>query len=236
MSTVAEIKSTVIDYLQGDYEITDAKTIPSVEDVPFGKQAKKMNLCVFYIDLRHSTDLLFQHEKQTAGKIHKSFLYVVSSTIRHFNGYIRSFNGDGLLAFWPAFQKHQLTSCVHAAMAVKWLLDVELSPQFEQYEKLDFGIGIDWGEVFIARAGLPRDSNNNDLIFMGRCVNFAVAIGDQAKSPYHVEITEDTYNNLDDSGIYGEVNGKKTDMWSSGTVKWQDSVNKTMSTSWHWGF
>jgi len=234
MSITDDIKNNVTDYLEGDYEVTDAKVIPSVEDVTFGKVAKKMNLCVFYIDLRHSTDLLFLHNKQTAGKIHRSFLYTVSTVIRHFNGQMRSFNGDSLLAFWPAFYKSELTSCVRAAMTVKWFLDLELSPLFETYEKLDFGIGIDWGEVFIVRAGLPRDANINDLVFMGRCVNFAVVIGQQAKGPYHVEISEITYLNIEDAAIYGAMNDQKVDIWRNGIVKWQEKEYKTKLTSWYW--
>ncbi len=233
MALFDEIQATVADYLKGDYEVIDAKTIPSVEDVPFGKTAKKMKLCAFYIDLRHSTDLLFLHDKQTAGKIHKSFLHVVCSVVRQFNGYIRSFNGDGLLAFWPAFYKSEITACVRAAMTTKWLLDVELSPMFEKYDKLDFGIGIDWGEVLITRAGLPREPNNNDLIFMGRCVNFAVAIGEQAKQPYHVEISTNTYANLDDVALYGPKDGTKVDMWKPGVIQWQGSEYKTKITAWY---
>lgn len=234
MAVVDDIRSKVADYLQGDYEVTDAKAIPSAEDILFGKLAKKMNLTVFCIDLRQSTDLLFLHNKQTAGKIHKSFLHVVSATVRHFEGYIRSFNGDSLLAFWPAFYKGQITSCVRAAMTVKWLLDVELSPMFEEYKKLDFGIGVDWGEVFIARAGLPRDPNSNDLIFMGRCVNYAVAVAQQARGPNHVEISTGTYANLEDEAIYGLKDGAKVDMWRDAVVKWHDQDYKSKLTTWYW--
>lgn len=233
MSLTDDIKINVKDYLEGDYDVTDAKVIPSVDDVPFGKVAKKINLCVFYIDLRRSTDLLFLHNKQTAGKIHKSFLYTVSTVVRHFGGQIRSFNGDSLLAFWPAFTISQITSCVRAAMTVKWLLDVELTPLFETYEKLDFGIGVDWGEVFIVRAGLPRDANNNDLVFMGRCVNFAVTIGEQAEGPRHVEISENTYSNIEDSIKYGTQNDQRVDIWADGVVKWKGVENKTKLTRWY---
>jgi adenylate cyclase len=234
MTTITEIESTVSDYLQGDYEVTDAKVIPSVDDVPFGKQAKKMNMCVFFIDLRKSTDLLFLHEKQTAGKIHKAFLYTAATIVRNYDGYIRSFNGDSLLAFWPAFYKSQINRCVKTAQIIKWLLDVKLSPLFEKYEKIDFGIGIDWGEVFIVKAGLPRDTNNNDLIFMGRCVNYAVAIGEQAKGPCHVEISISTFQNLEDEMIYAEKEGKKVNMWQDGSLEWQEKKYETKLTSWYW--
>lgn len=230
------IISNVTEYLNGDYEVSDAKVIPSVEDIPFGKLAKKMNLCVFSIDLRHSTDLLFHHNKQTAGKIHKSFLYTVSTVVNDFGGKIRSFNGDSLLAFWPAFYQSEVTKCVRAAMTVKGLLDIDLSSIFENYEKLDFGIGVDWGEVFIVRAGLPRDSNNNDLIFMGKCVNFAVAISEQAHGPNHVEISEDTYKNMEESAIYGIENSRRVDMWRDGTVTWKGSIYKSKLTTWFWNY
>jgi hypothetical protein len=56
---------------------------------------------------------------------------------------------------------------------------------------------------FIIRAGLPKEVNNNDLIFIGKCVNFAVAIGEQAKSPNNIEVSENVYSNLEESAIYG---------------------------------
>jgi adenylate cyclase len=234
MPLTDDVRAKVVEYLDGDYEVEDVTAIPSVEDVTFGRKAKRMKLCVFYIDLRKSTDLLFLHQKQTAGKIHKAFLHVVSSVVLHFGGEIRSFKGDSLMAFWPANYKSEFSTCVQAAMTVKWLLDIELSPLFESYEKIDFGIGVDWGDVFIARAGIPRNANNNDLIFMGQCVNFAVAIGEQACGPNHVEVSTITYDNLEDNAKYGVQNGVQVDMWKDGVVNWKGQPHTTKLTSWYW--
>lgn len=41
MRYIDEIENKVKDYLDGDYEITETKGIPSIEDVPFGKKLKK---------------------------------------------------------------------------------------------------------------------------------------------------------------------------------------------------
>lgn len=239
MALKDDVTTKVEEYLDGDYEIEEVTAIPSVTDVPFGNKAKKMKVCVFYIDLRKSTELLFVHQKQTAGKIHKAFLHAVSATVLNFGGNIRGFKGDSLMALWPANYKSEITKCVQAAMTIKWFLDVELSDQFEQFSKIDFGIGVDWGEVLISRAGIPRDTNNNDLIFMGRCINFAVAIGEQAKGPGHVEISRSTYDNLEDKAIYGDGkdwfgNAAKVDMWETGTVIWQGESRNTNLTRWHW--
>jgi adenylate cyclase len=237
VATASEIETKVRDFLAGDYDVQETKTIPSPEDVHFGKLAKKMNLCVFYIDLRRSTDLLFSHQKQTAGKIHKAFLHTVASVVLNNGGYIRSFKGDSLMAFWPANYKTEIGSAVKAAMQVKWVLAEKLKPLFAAYEEIDFGIGIDWGEVYILRAGIPRDANNNDLIFMGKCVNFAVAIGDQAKGPNHIEISQITYENLLDDVRYGKTKeGEQVDMWKECSVQWKGEKRPTRCTTWHWRF
>ena len=198
MAFVNDLENKVRDYLDGNYEITETETIPSFEDVAFGKKAKKMKLCAYCIDIRNSTELLTIHQKQTSGKIHKAFLTIASKAVLEYGGEIRSFNGDGLLAFWPAHKQNQLSQAIKCAMATKWLIDIKLSPLFEKYEKIDFGIGIDWSEVYIVRAGISRNSNNNDLVFIGKCVNFATAIANQAKGPSHVEISEAIYSNLED--------------------------------------
>ena len=234
MAFVIDLENKVRDYLDGDYEISKTETIPSVENVTFGKKAKKMPLCAYCIDIRNSTELMNVHQKQTSGKIHKAFLTIASRVVLENGGEIRSFNGDGLLAFWPAFTKSQISTAVKCAMTTKWLLHTKLSPHFEKYQKLDFGIGIDWGEVYILRAGISRNSNNNDLVFIGKCVNYATAIANQAESPNHVEISENTYNNLEDDLIFGKSNEQKVNMWNDGIVKWKGDNYNSKSTCWHY--
>ena len=233
-----DVTAKVKDYLSGDYEVQDTDGIPSAADVPFGKKAKRTKLCALSIDLRKSTDLLFIHQKQTAGKIHKAFLYTVAATVLDYGGYIRGFKGDSLLALWPAKYKSEITTCVRAAMAIKYLLTVPLAEEFAQYSEVDFGIGVDFGDVFIVRAGIPKNPDNNDLVFLGEAINFAVAIGEQAKGPGHVEISTDTYNNLEDNlrlvkekDFLGFQNQK--DIWRSGQVQWNGNSISTKLTTYH---
>ena len=235
MGFVEDLTNKVRDYLSGDYDTTEVRGIPTVDNVSHGKKAKKMNLCAFSIDLRKSSDLLFQHQKQTAGKIHKAFLAVASSVILKYGGRIRSFQGDSILVFWPAYKKYQIMDAVKAAMVIKWFLSSELSSLFENYSKLDYGIGIDWGEVFIVRAGISRDSNNNDLVFIGKCVNFAVAIANQAEAPNNIEVSLSVYNNLEDSHKYTIKNNNEVNMWKDGSVEWNKKEYNTKLTSYHWG-
>lgn len=234
MGYIKELEDKIADYTNGDYEIVEIDTLPSPENVTFGKRAYKIKLTALCIDLRKSTDLLRIHDKETCGKIHKSYLTIASKIITENGGQPRSFNGDSILAFWPAKLKSNICDAVRAAMQLKWALDIRFTKYFEKYSKIDFGIGVDSGDVYIVRAGLPKNDNNNDLVFLGMCVNFASMIANQASGPNHVEVSSDTYSKLTEELLYGSNNGAKQDMWINGIVKWKGKDWETKCTSWCW--
>jgi len=233
MGYIKELSDKIKAYTNGDYEIIETNQIPTVENVAFGKKAYKVRLTSFCIDLRKSTDLLVIHDKQTAGKIHKSFLTIASRIILENGGQIRSFNGDSVLAFWPAQYKSEIESAVQAAFQLKWALDIGFAEYFDQYSKLDFGIGIDYGDVYVVRAGIPRNDDNNDLVFLGMCVNFSTMIANQAHGPHHIQISKSTYNNLSEEWLIGTKNGIKQNMWIDGKVNWKGKTWNTKCTAWH---
>src|SRR5258706_16454412 len=119
MSFIKELEDKIRDYTTGDYEIVETTTIPSPENVAFGKKAYRINLTAFCIDLRKSTDLLKIHDKETCGKIHKSFLTIATKVITENGGQLRSFNGDSVLAFFPAQLKSDIERAVRAAFQLK---------------------------------------------------------------------------------------------------------------------
>ena len=233
MGYIKELEDKIRDYMTGDYEIIETSIIPSPENVAFGKKAYKIPLTAFCIDLRKSTDLLKIHDKETCGKIHKSFLTIATKVIIENGGQLRSFNGDSVLAFFPAHFKSDIQLAVKAAFELKWAIDIYFTKYFEQYSKLDFCIGIDWGTVLIVRAGLPKNDNNNDLVFLGMCVNFASAIANQGHAPHHIEISEAVYNNLEDKWTYGISNNVKVNIWTDGLVHWKDKKFTTKCSTWH---
>lgn len=136
-----------------------------------------------------------------------------------------------VLAFWAAKYKSEIDGAVRSAMKLKWALDIKFSKYFEDYSKIDFGIGVDFGDVFIVRAGLPKNDNNNDLVFLGMCVNFASMIANQAYGPNHVEISSLTYSNLTENLL---TDSDKKHMWTDGNVKWKGQDWKTKCTTYYW--
>ncbi len=236
MAEIDDLDALVKDYMSGNYTTVATKKIPSTEEVPFGKTLYTTQLTAFCIDLRKSTELLWRHDGETCCKIHKSFLTIATRVISRNGGQLRSFNGDSVLAFWPGQYKQDVDKAVKAAFQLKWALSTRLSKHFDKYTSLDFGIGIDWGKVSIVKAGLPRNDNNNDLVFLGTCVNYACEIASQAYGPNHVEVSTDVYSNLTDAWIYGTSTGVKQNMWKPGSLQWKGKTWSTKLTHWHASF
>jgi len=65
-------------------------------------------------------------------------------------------------------------------------------------------------------------------------VNYATAIANQAESPDHVEISKNTYDNLNDDLIFGKSNEQNVDMWKDGFVKWKGDSYNSKITNWYY--
>jgi len=225
MSLKDDIKSKVKEYLSpGRYTTTNIDYIPDKTDpsITFGNKGSILSGTALHIDLRNSTMIMKKHHKDTIAKIHKAYLHIVAKIVSSHNGCIRSFNGDGVLVFFPGNTVGTIKNAVMSAMKIAHLLTVECKSNFEQYDALDFGIGIHHGEMLVVKTGLAGD-NNNDLLWIGDPVNFAVKMGDMACSPKHIRISYIVHNNLADDmryhiikkqGLFGEEIVEKVDMWN----------------------
>lgn len=231
MATASEIEQDAREILRASYEVKEGSSIPAPEDVPYGHAAKRFKASVLSIDIRNSSGLL-SHGDLHAGKVHKAFLRICAQTVLRFDGEIRAYNGDGLLALWKANSKEELTSPVRAAMGIKWMICSKMHDMFQKYN-FDFGLGLSWGEITALRAGVPRVDGGNDLIFLDEAINKAVVIAKQARSPNHVECTHVFYSNLLDVAL---LDGSRTNMWRDGTVTWKNGNFRTKLTSHHWEF
>jgi adenylate cyclase len=229
MATAIEIHNKVKEYLApGAYEITEIDYIPEIDDrnIAFGNKGVKLTASVLYLDMRGSTDVIKQHHKYTVAKLQKAYLHVAAQVVSDNGGHVRSFNGDGILAFFPRNWKETIRNAVKAAMQIKFMLTEKSKAEFERYHSIDFGIGIEHGDLFVTRVGTPRNPNNNDLTWVGFPVNTAVRLGDKAMGPRHIRISSYVYENLLDDVKYHDQ--EVTDYWGNKTTTrtnmWQQTI------------
>lgn len=218
----------------GDYSITDSESIPGPGDnrVTFGNTGVRFVASTLFIDMRGSTKVLNQFKAHNVAKIHKAYLYTATTLIANAGGQIRSYNGDSILAFFPKNLKATINAAVKTAMHIRWMLaEDSVKKLFEPYQyTLDFGIGVDHGQILCVNAGRGQNANHNDFVWLGDAVNRAVRLSDRGRSPNHVVISNYCRENLDDTNKISQ--GK--DMWTEESFTYNDAPEKAWKTSYSW--
>lgn len=217
MSTFSdELASGIDSFYKGEYSITKGQVVPEVGDIAFGRFARKMDLAMLFVDLRSSTKIVAAIRKISAVRMYKSFLWGVARIARRNGGDVRSFNGDGVLVvFGNKEDSVNCTNAVKTALNISWYISELLKPEINRYisdkedlknTKFSYGIGVDFGTVFIVRAGM-NGTNNNDLVWVGNATNRAVKLSDLSSGDYTKRISKSVYNKcFDNMKLFGGVN------------------------------
>ncbi len=215
------LKIAVNQILNQAWSTRNGQVVPEAADVALNGGAVKLDATMLYADLARSTDLVIRFDKRIVAKIIKSFLTCCAKIIRKEGGYIRSFDGDRIMAVFIGGSKN--SNAVKAALkinyAVQNVVKVKIEAKYPTIKagfKIEHCVGIDTGEMIVVRSGII---NNNDLVWVGFAANMAAKLSDIRTSAYYTYITDTVLNKLSDETRYS--NGKS--MW----LKYSDSLYKS---------
>ena len=185
-------------FLRGDYEITSSTTIPSTNDLGFGRRGKAVNAAVLYADMRHSSAMVERHSGQAAARIYQSYQFAMADIARANGADIRSYDGDRIMALFPRVDGSDNKGCVNAVTAGKqmaWFFHNELKNRLRGYAiPLDCGIGIAFGQILAVRVGVRSGSDNSDVVWVGRAANIAAKLSDRGHNPNYIYVDQEIHN------------------------------------------
>jgi adenylate cyclase len=235
MGLKQDIIDKVTGIVDGAFTVTNTSSVPDIGDsrLTFGNTGLLFKATVLYIDMRGSTKILHKHNRTTVSKIHMAYFHTVVKIAGSLGGEVRSFNGDSLLVFFQGDTTNRVRDAVKAAMKIKYMLTdstVGINSILAKYSAIDFGIGLDYGNVLCTKVGVGGNSNNQDLFWVGQAVNKSVIISDNCKASSHIGISEMVRVNLLDEVKYSSGN----DMWSPSIISYNDSNHTIYKTSYHW--
>lgn len=187
-----ELKERVTELIGSKYEITKTNFVPERDDATFKTKTCLISTAVLNIDIRDSTRMLKKYKRSFIAKTLRIFHLISAKIIKENDGDVRSFNGDSLLAFFNA-DLDPCNNAVESAFYIKYSINKLIRPYFK--EEFDYGIGIDYGEILVTKAGFPG-FYNNDLLWIGLPVNHAVKMSNKAETPYNIRISNTIYKNL----------------------------------------
>lgn len=172
-------------FLKTKLNITEARSIPLITDVAHIDEAKKIYTSALHIDIRGSSNIIKILPAEHALRIYQIFHYAVVETIRFSGGQTRTFAGDRIAALFDINKyKGQLrTQAVKTALLINKVINEKVNPIISSVYNysLEFGIGIDFGELLVGRIGKPG-AQNNDLVWLGEAMNYASKLADYGDS------------------------------------------------------
>ena len=243
MALKNDIISKVKAVLEEKFEITDICYVPRIDDpkLTFGNTWLKFTGSVLFIDMRSSTKVLNDPNRTTVAKLHIAFFHTIVKIANTHGVNVRSFNGDSALIFFHGNLKVTITTEVVCAMQIKYMIDnseAGINELLKKYSKLNFGIGVDHGNILCTKVGVGGE-HNKDIFWIGNAVNKSTVLGDNSQSPSHLSISKYVYDNLLDRVKYSARKNyfgqeEMIDMWTRGIYTYNDKVEYYYFTNYHW--
>ncbi len=237
MSLKSDILAKAKEIKNATFVKKDTYSIPNIDtsSLTFGCTGLNFPATVLYIDMRGSTKVLNIHQHRVVAKIHMIYYHAIVKVAKEDGGEIRSFNGDSLLVFFYGKTADVACKAVRSAMRMSYAINEIVNETLRDYTDIDFGIGIDCGDVLATKVGLGGTYDNKDLIWIGNAVNRSTKISDECKSPSHIGISKSVYEKLDESLLHTEKKNQwgypyKEDVWSSALLKYNESFETMYKT------
>lgn len=238
MSLKSDILAKAKEIRNATFVKKDTYSIPNIDTstLTFGCTGLNFPATVLYIDMRGSTKVLNIHQRRVVAKIHMTYYHAIVKVAKEDGGEIRSFNGDSLLVFFYGKTAEVACKAVRSAMKMNYAINKIVNETLKDYIDINFGIGIDCGDVLATKVGVGGTYENKDLIWIGNAVNRSTRISDECKSPYHIGISKAVYDKLEESLLHIEKKNQwgylyKEEVWSSAWLNYNDSFETMYKTS-----
>jgi class 3 adenylate cyclase len=231
MGMLSELKSEVKAVFSKQWTVTEARVVPSPEDLQLSNEARYFSRAtILYADLSGSTHLVDNYDWQIAGEIYKAYLLCAAKIIRSLGGIISAYDGDRIMAVFIG--DHQTSNAAKCGLQLNWAVINVVNPGLKtQYPNSVYVVkqvvGIDTSEIRAARIGVR---GGNDLVWVGRAANHAAKLT-ECRADYPTWITEDAFNRLAEWAKFG--GSPKQLMWAE--FKWNTmNDRKVYGSTWHW--
>lgn len=237
MAIASDLTTEISTLFDTAWDSRDGSTIPSTDDVTLKNGSVKLDATFLYADLAGSSLLAQKCPWGTTAKIIRVYLACATRLIKHYNGEIRSFDGDRVMGVFVGGSKN--TNAVKCALALNWIVSQVISPKANSKFKsitnnsieIQHCVGIDTGECRAVRTGIR---NNNDLIWIGRPPSFAAKLSDVRQYPYSIWISKKVYDSLNKSVKFTQIDGQSVSMWHSDKQSFASKTEQVFKTSYYW--
>lgn len=180
---------------------------------------QRKTLTILFADVRGYTTFSEKHSPEEVVKTLNEFLAAMTGEIIGHDGTLDKFLGDGIMAFWgaPLDQHNHPELAVRCACAmVERMGELQSKWKAEGREELQFGIGLNTGDVIVGNIGV--EDKKMDYTVIGDNVNLTHRLQIQSREAMRPVISEALYEMVKDS-IDAECLGEVAVKGRKATIK-----------------
>lgn len=164
------------------HSVDPSITFPNLDAKSQG--TKLLETTVLYVDMRRSTQLSFQHRRETVAKLYTAFVRAITRAANYFGGEVRGIIGDRVMIIFD--QENCFGKAFDTAILINSVCKYIINSRFS-HDEVEFGVGIDYGRMMATKTGVRRhgaaQQSYRSLVWLGRPANIASKLTDNANKP-----------------------------------------------------
>lgn len=184
-----------------------------------------MEATVIYLEIKN-IDFMLRTGKRLAARTYKIYYHVLQEVCQATGGHFSCYSPNSFLLIYPK-SMYDESFVVDTAIKTANLLNITLRETIEKLTHLNFGIGVDHGNVLGTKAfdgnGYPH------IAWFGNPIEKAITIARLSQRPFFVSITRSVHHLLNDDLLTSTKNilgfKKEVDLWTRQSYQF-DNVKK----------
>lgn len=153
------------------------------DQIPKKMKAYNLNCSILFVDIRNSTGMTEENGRKDMIKIYKMFAKLVVKVVEIHGGRVGQIMGDGMLCIFIGDRNHTSgEQAVNAAIDINTCLKKAYNPIVENEWKIDCGIGIRTGHIYLTRIGTRGKNKTCKVAYPSLITNYACKLcGESSK-------------------------------------------------------
>lgn len=194
-----------------EFDYTSSSDFNNLESLNQDCTGLVMEASVIYLEI-NNIDFMLKTGKRLAARVYKIIYHILHEICETTGGHFNCYSPKSFLLIYPK-DKFDETFVVDIAIKTANLLNINLREIIEKHTHLNFGIGIDHGNILGTKT--IDENGYAHIAWFGHAIEKAIALCHLSQRPFFVSVSRSVYHHLDDSlktttktilGIKKEVN------------------------------
>lgn len=157
---IANLKNQIKQIFEQQINVVEVSSHVCQSQIPKSNTVYVVKCSVMFVDMRNSTKLTSTIGEENITKVYKALSRIITKSVNDNNGYIEQIQGDGYLCtFYDCEELASGGNAINAALDILTYIDQVYNVCVEPDMKIQCGIGIRTGHIYVAKLGAKGKNN-----------------------------------------------------------------------------